>query len=110
MSWPEGAGRRAVVGVTLPGAPVMVAGSNGQVAWGFTNSFGDWADLVILETDPADPARYRTPDGWREMERIPEIIAVAGTDQGADTAIVVRPAYSRQFKKLGILEVLAKPR
>ena len=39
-----------------------------------------------------------------------ETIAVAGTDEGADTAIVVRPAHSRQFTKLGILEVLAKPR
>jgi penicillin G amidase len=29
-------------GVTLPGAPFMVAGSNGHVAWGFTNSYGNW--------------------------------------------------------------------
>lgn len=32
-------------GVTLPGAPVLVAGSNGFIAWGFTNSYGDWLDL-----------------------------------------------------------------
>jgi penicillin G amidase len=32
-------------GLTLPGAPVLVAGSNGHIAWGFTNSYGDWADL-----------------------------------------------------------------
>jgi penicillin amidase len=29
-------------GVTLPGAPVLVAGSNGHIAWGFTNSYGNW--------------------------------------------------------------------
>jgi penicillin amidase len=29
-------------GVTLPGAPVLVAGSNGHIAWGFTNSYGHW--------------------------------------------------------------------
>jgi penicillin G amidase len=29
-------------GVTLPGAPLLVAGSNGHVAWGFTNSYGQW--------------------------------------------------------------------
>lgn len=29
-------------GVTLPGAPVLVAGSNGNIAWGFTNSYGNW--------------------------------------------------------------------
>jgi hypothetical protein len=39
-----------------------------------------------------------------------EAIAVAGTDKGADTAIVVRPACSLQFDSLRILEVLAKPR
>jgi penicillin G amidase len=29
-------------GVTLPGAPLLVAGSNGHIAWGFTNSYGQW--------------------------------------------------------------------
>ena len=28
--------------------PLVVAGSNGRVAWGYTNSEGDWADLVVL--------------------------------------------------------------
>jgi penicillin amidase len=31
-------------GVTLPGTPAITAGSNGNVAWGFTNSYGDFAD------------------------------------------------------------------
>ena len=33
-------------GLTLPGAPVLVVGSNGHIAWGFTNSYGDWSDLT----------------------------------------------------------------
>ena len=33
-----------ITGVTLPGTPAVVAGTNGQVAWGFTNSDGDFAD------------------------------------------------------------------
>jgi penicillin amidase len=40
-------GRVDVQGVTLPGLPVVVVGSNGHVAWGFTNSYmdsGDWAE------------------------------------------------------------------
>ncbi|HVN44051.1 MAG TPA: penicillin acylase family protein [Steroidobacteraceae bacterium] len=32
-------------GVTLPGAPLLVAGSNGHIAWGFTNSYGNWFDV-----------------------------------------------------------------
>ena len=39
-----------------------------------------------------------------------EVIAIAGTDSGADTAIVCKPAYPRTFHALEIREVLAKPR
>jgi penicillin amidase len=34
-----------VTGVTLPGTPAVAAGSNGHVAWGFTNSYGDFSDI-----------------------------------------------------------------
>jgi len=33
-----------LAGVTLPGTPALVAGSNGHIAWGFTNSYGDFTD------------------------------------------------------------------
>jgi hypothetical protein len=39
-----------------------------------------------------------------------EVIAVAGAGEGADTAIVLKPAYARKFKDLEIREILAKPR
>ena len=67
-----------ITGVTLPGAPVVVAGSNGHVAWGFTNSYGDWSDLVVLELDPADPSHYRTSNGYRALDVHEEIIEVRG--------------------------------
>ena len=35
-------------GVTLPGTPLLVAGSNGHIAWGFTNSYGTWLDVQAL--------------------------------------------------------------
>ncbi len=77
MTWPEAGGSRSVVGVTLPGTPALIAGSNGEVAWGFTTSGGDWGDLVVVEVDSLDSHRYRTPDGWRTFEDIAEIIEVA---------------------------------
>ena len=46
--------------------------------------------------------------GLLDMHR--EVIAVAGTDEGADTAIVITPSYSRKFTGLRIHEILAKPR
>jgi hypothetical protein len=39
-----------------------------------------------------------------------EAISVAGTEYGADTALVVKPAYSHEFFSLAIRELLAKPR
>ena len=65
-------------GVTLPGLPSLVVGSNGHVAWGFTNTGGDWSDLVRLEPDPRDPAKYLSPDGPRAFEVFQETIAAKG--------------------------------
>ncbi len=78
LVFPGVEGERRVTGVTLPGAPFVVAGSNGHVAWGFTNSEGDWADLVLLEPDPQNPDAYLTPEGPRQLERETETIEVKG--------------------------------
>jgi len=39
-----------------------------------------------------------------------ETISIGGTDRGVDTAIVVKPAYARNFLDFEIREILAKPR
>ncbi len=65
---------RRVTGVTLPGGMMVVAGSTGEVAWGFTNSQADWNDLVVLEVDPDDPDVYSTPGGRRHFERHREVL------------------------------------
>ncbi len=48
-----------ITGVTLPGTPAVAAGSNGQVAWGFTNSYGDFADARWARCASADYAVRR---------------------------------------------------
>ncbi len=70
----DSSGARAldVAGVTLPGAPNVVAGSNGWIAWGFTSSYTDTSDVVVLETVEGQPSRYRTPEGPKELARIEE--------------------------------------
>ena len=64
-------------GVTLPGVPIMVAGSNGRVAWANTNSNGDWTDAVIVTPGDA-PDTYRSPDGQKSISTIVETILVKG--------------------------------
>ena len=39
-----------------------------------------------------------------------EIIAIGGTDEGVDTAIVAVPAFARKIKEYKICEILCKPR
>jgi penicillin amidase len=83
----EGGHERRVTGVTLPGTPFVVVGSNGRIAWGFTNSEGDWADLVELEPEPGDADAYRTPLGPRRFEHGTETIRVKG---GKDETLEIR--------------------
>jgi penicillin G amidase len=80
------AGHR-LTGLTLPGIPGMVAGSNGRVAWGFTNVNADVLDLVRLDLDLEDPNRYRTPAGWQAFSTASERITVKG---GADVVVEVK--------------------
>jgi len=67
-----------VTGAGLPGAPAVVAGSNGHVAWGFTNSYADTTDWVRVLRDPADASRYRTTEGWATTTKHVETIHVHG--------------------------------
>lgn len=80
LRFPDASGRmRRVVGVSLPGAPpLVIVGSNGHVAWGFTNSYADTLDMVRLDTDAARPHQVRTPGGWETPGDYPETILVKG--------------------------------
>ncbi|MGG7603205.1 penicillin acylase family protein [Massilia sp. BKSP1R2A-1] len=80
LRFPDGkGGQRRVAGVSLPGAPpTVIAGSNGQVAWAFTNSYADLIDLVALERDPARAGQVRLPSGWETPQSHVEMIAVKG--------------------------------
>ena len=71
----DGAETRDVAGVTLPGTPFVISGSNSQVAWGYTNSYGDWTDAVLLKPGKEE-GTYRTPEGDREFVTIVEQINI----------------------------------
>lgn len=54
-----------VTGVSLPGAPAIVVGTNNKIAWGFTNGYLDTADWIAINDS------HKT---WQEAEPI----AIAG--------------------------------
>jgi penicillin amidase len=74
-----------VAGLTLPGVPLVVAGSNGHVAWGLTNVEADVLDLIELELDPAHPGAYRSEGGFVPFGQREERIAVRGGREERET-------------------------
>ena len=80
---------------------MLIAGSNGHIAWGFTNSYGDWTDIVVVEPDPQDPERYLTADGSEPFGIAHETLAIRGGEPafsscraraGGRSSITTRPA------------------
>ena len=82
----DGASEMEVSGVTLPGTPLVIAGSNGHIAWAFTNSRADWTDAIVL-IPGASADSYRTPEGDRRFTTVVETIDIKNS---ASEQIIVR--------------------
>jgi penicillin amidase len=67
-----------VIGATIPGMPIILAGRSERLAWGLTTAYLDDIDLYVEELNPENPEEYRTPDGWAEFETRREIIEIDG--------------------------------
>ncbi|KPN20014.1 penicillin acylase [Xanthomonas sp. Mitacek01] len=74
-------GQVDVTGFTLPGLPAVIVGSNAHVAWGFTNSYGDYLDWQRVVPCTAGKVAGCTP-----VVRHEERIGIAG---GAPVTLVV---------------------
>ena len=83
-SWALPDENRQITGVTLPGAPLMIIGSTENIAWGFTNSYGDYLDVIRLQTN-AEQSEYLTNDGWIPFDTEEELITVKGGDTQSTT-------------------------
>lgn len=64
-----------VSGFTLPGIPAVIVGSNRHVAWGFTNSYGDFTDFMQVRWTDTKRTHYldgqgRAVPAVRQRERI----------------------------------------
>ena len=69
-----------VTGVSLPGLPAIVAGSNGAIAWGFTVAGTDVSDLIVLSGPTPDSYWVPSASGGdlKEIEQRHETIRVKG--------------------------------
>lgn len=64
--------------------------------------FGEGMKVVCeIAVMAADAGLVRTDE---------EVVAIAGTGRGADTAVVLKPAHAKEFFELRIKEIICKPR
>ena len=78
-----------VAGLSLPGAPGILIGHNGRVAWSITMNQADDADLYLEEIDP-EAGAYRQGESWTPLAVSNEFIRVKG--DAAQTVEVTRTA------------------
>jgi penicillin amidase len=89
-----------VAGVTLPGMPLVIAGHNDHVAWGFTALYADVQDLYVEKLD--GKGNYQGPKGdWLPLAHARETIHVRfGKDVTLDVQLTAHgPLLNPIFKK-----------
>ena len=88
---------RIVAGVSIPGLPLLVAGSNGNIAWGLTNSNGDWSDLVRIPKEhlAAESRTVREMSAVKGGSAIP--LDVQETQWGPVVASDAQAAYAMNW-------------
>jgi penicillin amidase len=86
LEWPEQpadqTARNRVIGVSLPGLPFIVLGSNGHIAWGLTHAYVDTNDLVAIDVNSVSKSLYKVPgqDDLLTIEIRRDTINVKGSD------------------------------
>ncbi|MFN7916944.1 MAG: penicillin acylase family protein [Vicinamibacterales bacterium] len=70
-----------VIGGGEPPFVGVDAGNNENMAWGFTFAGTDMVDVVVEQTNPANPNETKYKDAWEPMKVIAEEIKVKGEDK-----------------------------
>ncbi len=68
-----------VVGVSLPGMPIIPIGHNRHVAWGITNTQADGTDFFIEKLSD-DKTRYLHESEWKPLTIVSETLNVRGLE------------------------------
>ena len=69
-----------VIGGTIPGMPMILAGRSSHMGWGVTSSYLDDQDVFVEELNPENPEEYRTPDGFKTFTTRKSIITIKDAD------------------------------
>ncbi|MCV2881072.1 penicillin acylase family protein [Actibacterium sp. XHP0104] len=69
----------AVIGGTIPGAPIVLVGRSEHLAWGLTTTYADDQDVLIEKLNPDNPEEYLTPEGYKPFETRRTILNIKGS-------------------------------
>ena len=69
----EGGG---VIGGTIPGLPIILAGRSPDLGWAITSSYLDDQDVFIERLNPENSEEVLTPQGYRPVTSRPSIINI----------------------------------
>ena len=101
-------------GVTLPGVPLIIAGHNEHVAWGFTALYADVQDLYVEKLD--GKGNYAGPTGqWQPLAHVKETIHVRfGKDVIVDVDLtahgpLLNPLFHKETRPLSLRWTLYDP-
>lgn len=76
-----------VVGVSIPGSPLVILGHNQHIAWGMTYSTADCQDLYLERfNDSRD--MYLNGKGWKPLRKIQEKIRIRGRKEAEKMEIL----------------------
>ncbi|NVJ59269.1 MAG: penicillin acylase family protein [Gammaproteobacteria bacterium] len=84
-------------GVTLPGTPLLIAGTNNHIAWAFTNSYGDYSDVIKVEISAVNSKQYVYQNETYDFEYYQEVIRVKG--QQPETIDVIETMFGPVLEK-----------
>jgi len=94
-------------GVTLPGVPLVIAGHNEHVAWGFTALYADVQDLYVEQLD--GKGNYKDLKGeWQPLAHATETIHVRfGKDVNVDVQLtphgpLLNPIFKRENRPIAL--------
>ncbi|MEL6681168.1 MAG: penicillin acylase family protein [Pseudomonadota bacterium] len=65
-----------VIGGTIPGMPIILAGRSDALGWGVTSAYVDDQDILLEELNPDNPNEYRGLNGWNTFRTRDSIINV----------------------------------
>ncbi len=94
-------------GVTLPGVPLVIAGHNEHVAWGFTALYADVQDLYIEKLD--GKGKFESTDGdWKPLLIDHEVIHVRGHKdvlldvQSTEHGPLLNPMFTKETRPIAL--------